>query len=316
MALPKQVENDLKDIEELERKLTARAAPVEEDGLGEEAEAETVAEKPEPKVEVETTPVEPVVEVQDDFKQKYSTLRGKYDAEVPRLHSQVKDLTQQIADMKELFESQQKAEEPKPTSFVTDADVEEFGQDLIDVQRRVAQEVSQSYEGKIAAMEKIIEDLKGRVDQTGRNVGEMTFEQKLLRLVPDFDQVNTDERWVTWLDEFDPMVRGPRRTLAQQAFESGDAEGVAHYVRLFRELNAPGQKVEDRKNELEKQVTPTRSQSKQTLNSDSSKRVYSKAEANQVWDKIQDLSSVQRYDEANKLEAEISAAYVEGRVRS
>ena len=52
---------------------------------------------------VDTTPsVEPVivepVEVDSNYKQKYDTLKGKYDAEIPRLSQQVNTLSGELSD--------------------------------------------------------------------------------------------------------------------------------------------------------------------------------------------------------------------------
>ena len=110
MALPRQVQKQLKDGEELEKALQAQSD--QETKVAETTEATEVKEpkakkakdeKVEPDTETKETaetelnaaPVEvkpadtSPTDVEDEFKQKYNTLRGKYDAEVPRLHSQV-----------------------------------------------------------------------------------------------------------------------------------------------------------------------------------------------------------------------------------
>ena len=218
-------------------------------------------------------------------------------------------------------EAAKKAEAEKPkekVSYVTDADREEYGDDLIDFQRRVAKEASQEYEDRFEQQAKVIEQLQQQISNTGSQVGEVGFTQKLNALVPGFDQLDNDERWVAWLNEYDPMTRGPRRDQAQSAFNSGDAEAVAHYVGLFREsINEPvANGKSDRQTELEKQVTPSRSASTVT-NKSSSKdsRVYSEKELNNAWTKIRTLNTQGKYDDAEKLEAELTAAYMEGRVK-
>jgi len=307
MALPQQVEQDLKEIEELEKQMQARKEPKEEEP------AETVDEVVEDQTPQEPVKEEPklkaVEETADDFKQKYNTLRGKYDAEVPRLHQQVKDLMGQVNSLKQAMEQKQEVEAEAKSSLVTDADREEFGEELLDVQRRIATEVASKYETKIAKLEQTIASLQGQY-------GEMSFEQKLQQIVPDFQQINNDSRWVAWLNEHDPIVRGPRRTLAQQAFEQGDAEAVADYVKLFKSTLEPVAKKEDtRQAELEKQVAPSRTATATPTPKDTGKKVYTEAEAERAWDKVRTLNTSGRYDDALKLEAEITAAYVEGRVR-
>lgn len=333
MALPKQVQKQLDEVEELEKQLEAQGEEVEakpevkkkktsKKAKAEDTEVEVTDDEPiEEPVAVEATPAnDSVEEVSESFKQKYATLRGKYDAEVPRLHQQVKELTDQMNAIRHEAEAAKKAEAEKPkekVSYVTDADREEYGDDLIDFQRRVAKEASQEYEDRFEQQAKVIEQLQQQISNTGSQVGEVGFTQKLNNLVPGFDQLDNDERWVAWLNEYDPMTRGPRRDQAQAAFNAGDAEAVAHYVGLFRESVEPvANGKSDRDTELEKQVTPSRSASTVTNKSSSkNSKVYSERELNNAWTKIRTLNTQGKYDDAEKLEAELTAAYMEGRVK-
>ena len=333
MALPKQVQKQLDEVEELEKQLEAQGEEVEakpevkkkktsKKAKAEDTEVEVTDDEPiEEPVAVEATPAnDSVEEVSESFKQKYATLRGKYDAEVPRLHQQVKELTDQMNAIRDEAEAAKKAEAEKPkekVSYVTDADREEYGDDLIDFQRRVAKEASQEYEDRFEQQAKVIEQLQQQISNTGNQVGEVGFTQKLNALVPGFDQLDNDERWVAWLNEYDPMTRGPRRDQAQAAFNAGDAEAVAHYVGLFRESVEPvANGKSDRDTELEKQVTPSRSASTVTNKSSSkNSKVYSERELNNAWTKIRTLNTQGKYDDAEKLEAELTAAYMEGRVK-
>jgi hypothetical protein len=330
MALPKQVQAQIAEIEELEKSLTAqkdtKAKPAKEEPE-DEVQEETVEEESGGEVEEAAAPEEArptdqkPKEVEDDFKQKYSTLKGKYDAEVPRLHQQVRQLTEQLDMFREELDAAKKAKEQAPAekvSYVTDADREEFGEELIDVQRRVAKEVASEYEARIERQDAVIEALQKKLAQTGEQVGEMSFGQRLRQLVPDFDQVDADERWVAWLNEYDPMLRGQRRDQAQAAFNAGDAEAVAHYVKLWKQEITPVQEPAraSRQAELEKQVAPNRSNSSKSVSSDRGAKLYSEREIQNAWNKVRVLNTRGQYDDAAKLEAEITAAYIEGRVRA
>lgn len=333
MALPKQVQQQLDEVEELEKQLEAqgeetKAKPevkkkkTSKKAKAKDTEVEVTDDEPiEEPVAVEATPADDSIEeVSESFKQKYATLRGKYDAEVPRLHQQVKELTDQMNAIREEAQAAKKAEAEKPkekVSYVTDADREEYGDDLIDFQRRVAKEVSQDYEERFEQQSRVIQDLQSKISNTDNQVGEVGFTQKLNALVPGFDQLDSDERWVAWLNEIDPMTRGPRRDQAQAAFNSGDAEAVAHYVSLFRGSVEPvANGKSDRQTELEKQVTPSRSASTvASKSSNNSSKVYSEKELDRGWTKIRDLNAQGKYDDAEKLEAELTVAYMEGRVK-
>jgi len=329
MALPKQVQAQLDEVEALEKTLTARKEkpPKAKDAeVVDEAETEIddaaaeTQKAPEPKKEEPADTSK--TDVADDFEQRYRTLQGKYDAEVPRLHQQVRDLTDQLNTLSNKVNKPQPEQPTKPkekVSYVTDADREEFGEELIDVQRRVAREVSQEYADQLAAQNKVIEELRSKIDNTGNQIGEMTFAQRLNRAVPDFEQVDQDPRWIAWLNEHDPMLRAPRRTQAVAAFEAGDADAVADYVAMFKASIAetPEPKTDTRQKELEKQVAPNRSaNTARTQSSGKDAKMYSAREVENAWTKIRTLNTRGSVDEAAKLEAEITAAYLEGRVRA
>jgi len=343
MALPRQVQKQLKDVEELEKALQAQSDQ-ETTKVAETTEATEVKEtkakkakdeKVEPDTETKETaetklnaaPVEvkpadtSPTDVEDEFKQKYNTLRGKYDAEVPRLHSQVKQLTDELsAFRKEMTAKNEEPTKPKEkVSLVTDADREEFGEDLLNVQRKVAQEVSQEYEERFEQQEKIIKALQDKIAGTDKQVGEVGFSQRLINLVPDFAQIDNDKRWVAWLNEHDPMLRAPRRVQAQAAFDAGDAEAIADYIKLWKEtLSETSNEAEKpvRQTELEKQVAPNRSANSVKTPTSQNGKYYSSKDMDNAWIKVRTLNTRGKYDDAAKLEAELTAAYMENRVRA
>jgi hypothetical protein len=314
MGLPKQVEQQLKELEALEKQLTA---PPEEPPKEEPPKAEAEQQPEIPEAKPEAKPSEPVSQDNSEDKvwqQKYKTLQGMYDAEVPRLHAQVKELQAYVDKLRQDAEAKPtKTEEVKREKLVTDADVEAFGADLIEVQRKVAREVAMEFKAEIEDLRAKNAELVKQIQQTGSQIGEVTFEQRLHRLVPDFAQINADPKWVAWLDEYDPLIRAPRRAVAQQAFNSGDAEGVAHYVKLFREATSEPVANEAKQTEVQRQVQPTRSAASQTPVSQKG-RTYTTKDVEKMFQKITSLNVAQKFDEAKKLEAEIDAAYMEGRV--
>ena len=96
MALPKQVEQQMREVEELERQMAAPVA-TEETPPTETPPADVpVAEVVPPQEPV--VPVAPVVS-EETWEHKYQTLIGKFNAEVPRLHQQNKELTNQLQGM-------------------------------------------------------------------------------------------------------------------------------------------------------------------------------------------------------------------------
>ena len=317
MALPRQVEAQLRELETLEKQLAEgqNPAPADPEPTPAEPSQNSQPQQAEPKpVEPTPTPTEPVV-AEETWQQKYKTLKGMYDAEVPRLHADLRELKAQVDNLRKASET--KPVEPvkpaTPEKLVTDADVEAFGSDLIDVQRKVAREVAAEFRGELDAMRAENEKLREQLTSTGTQVSEASFEQRLYRMVPDFEAVNADPKWISWLNEVDPLLRAPRSSVAQQAFNRGDAEGVAHYVALFKKNTSPVEPTADKTDELERQIQPNRSAASTPPTSQKGK-VYTNADIEKMFRKATDLGIKGRGEEAKKLEAEIDAAFMEGRV--
>ena len=319
MALPKQVQAQLAEVEEYEKALEAQQNPqaVEMDT---EAKVGTEAEAAPPSDKVEPADTSPTDVEEETFKQKYATLLGKYDAEVPRLHQQVRELNGELGQIRKDIAAKpvEPTKSKEKVSFVTDEDRAEYGEELLDVQRRVAQEVSQDYEDRLERQDAVISQLQEKLASTGSQVGEMDFSQRLQQAVPDWSQIDNDERWVAWLNEHDPMLRGQRRVLAQAAFDNGDVDAVSDYVKLWKaSLGEPDVAKQNRKTELEKQVAPNRSaNSTRTQSAAQNSKVYSTREVDNAWTKVRTLNTRGQYAEAEKLEAELTVAYMEGRVRT
>lgn len=317
MALPRQVEAQLRELEALEKQLAEgqNPAPAEPNPTPAEPPQDPQPAPAEPKpVEPTPTPTEPVV-AEETWQQKYKTLKGMYDAEVPRLHADMRDLKAQVDNLRKAAETKP-AEQAKPAvaeKLVTDADVEAFGSDLIEVQRKVAREVAAEFRGELDAMRAENGKLREQLNSTDTQVSEAGFEQRLYRMVPDFAAVNTDPQWINWLNEIDPLLRAPRSSVAQQAFNRGDAEGVAHYVSLFRQTISSVEPTADKTNELELQIQPNRSATSTPPNSQKGK-MYTNADIEKMFRKATDLGIRGQTDAAKKLEAEIDAAFMEGRV--
>jgi len=116
VALPRQVEAQLKELEAIEQQLAQaqnqpkdKPADVPENpeepvpAPAEPTESNQPAPDPKPEAKPEK-PTEPQV-AEETWQQKYRTLKGMYDAEVPRLHAQVKELTSRAEQLQRSMEA-------------------------------------------------------------------------------------------------------------------------------------------------------------------------------------------------------------------
>lgn len=259
VVLPSTIQRQLDQEVEIERQLGIAPAPVQ--GNTESAEPLAVETREQPAVEEATnTPVATPAPADDTWEQKFHVLRGKYEAEVPRLHAQVRELTEQLTRL-----LQQREEKPTPPEapaeqkLVTSADEETFGADLVDLARRAARE-------EVARMTQTIDQ---RVDQKVKPVEErltqsatQVFWQKVDEAVPDFETVNKDSRWFQFLDSRIPGTRTTYRAAATAAIEALDAPTLAEIVGTWKQSVAPAaapQVATDTKakDELQRQVAPS-----------------------------------------------------------
>ena len=312
MTLPKAVAAATEELAALEQQLQAPVEPeTPPDGQTETPPAPEPSPEPAPTTQVASSDVSSEVP-EEKWEHKYRRLQGKYDAEVPRLHQQVKELQAAIQQMQ--HQAQQPPPPPapekpaEPERYVSDEDVANYGEDFVDIQRRITLDTTRE-------LRKQVEELKAQLQQQGTQVRTVSFETQLQDAIPDFKKVNHDPSWVEWLNTYDPLLRAPRRAVAQAAYAQGDVAAVKEYVELWRKSQgqaAPEAPKVSREKELQRQVQPSRASA--SAPSSGAKKTYTLGEAEALFNRIQHLTAQGRIDEAKRLDAEISAAYAEGRI--
>ena len=320
-SLPKQVVQDMLDIEEMEKQYVVQTPPA--DPPPDEtpvdppaAEAKPEGEQQKPKASTpEVDPNSPT------WEQRFRSLQGKFDSEVPVLARQNKELLTQIEDLRRKVETKVEPQTPpKAESFVTDKDVTEYGAELIDVQRRVAKEVMAPLQELVKQRDAEIAELKTMLTKTGGEVAAVTFEQRLSQAIPEFAKINSDPKWIAFLDEPDPYTMEPRRVFAEYAYNNGNVDKLKGIIDFFK--TTTGQNATPavderqlRQAELERQITPTRANSQPSTAPTAQTRIYTEGEMVSLFSQVRGMNVAGKYDEAAKLEAELSDAYVQGRVR-
>jgi hypothetical protein len=318
-SLPKQVIQDQLEIEAYERQLEEDKKPPKAEPPAEAPVAEITPQAPaSPEVPRPDNVVEFTPESKVDWEHKYRTLQGMHDKQVrtdKELAGQIQTLQAQIIELQK-----KPADAPVVERLVTEQDEKDFGTDLLDVQRRVAKEVMREFvaplQAELKQRDEKIQQLEQQVQKTGGDVTTMSFEQKLFAVVPDFAAINNDPKWIKWLDEPDGYTGEPRRAFAEFVYGQGDVAKVKQVVDLFKRsnnANAQQELVDQRDQELSRQVQPTRTVSSSTPATQV--KIYTEAEAKRIFEKVRQLNIAHKYDEANTLEAEVTVAYQEGRVR-
>ena len=179
MALPEQIRKQTEAVQELYKQLNTddntgagatppadgTVPPVENAGNQNPADENSVPNNAAPAPAGEQKPGADNVP-EETITQKYKTLQGMYNAEVPRLHQQNREMQQRVQQMEQLLASmtavQPSAAPVTAEKLVTDQDVADYGESL-DVMRKVTREELGAVAQRIAAIEATLRQMQTQV---------------------------------------------------------------------------------------------------------------------------------------------------------
>jgi hypothetical protein len=321
MALPKAVQQQVEDADRLVAEMNGNKT-----GEGEnppETGPETTPQEPATNVVEPAAPVspEPVNQIPaEKWENKYHTLKGMYDAEVPRLHSQVKELNSQVQQLiaDAAAAKAQVPQENKAPSLITEQDKEAFGPDLIDLIERAAESKIIGFRQREEQLMSEIKELKGQMGSVAERQIVSDKDRFMLALeqqVPDWEALNFDQGFLGWLQEVDPVYGVPKQVALNSAYEVLDVARVAAIFKAYKSIVAPTTNQKSKANqELQRQVAPTRSKAGVPDPAGlQNQRIWTDKDIAEFYDEARrgHLSD----DDVVRLENEINAAVAEGRYR-
>lgn len=250
------------------------------------------------------------------LEQRFRVMEGKYKAEVPRLIEQNRTLTEQLDRALAALDAKAK-ETPPETKLVTDADIEAYGDDLVDMVRRAAREEFKTLsEALIAKLDQRFGDVAAKADRAEKQAVKSEtdkFWDAVNAAHPDFDAVNVDPRWDAFLDTNVPGTRFTRRVVANDALNRFDAGVVVEQLTAFKDSIGVGKAAPARaKPNLNSQVAPSSSRSS-TPQAEGASRIWTGKEYADALDHRNGQRMARAEYEA--LIAEAETALAEGRVR-
>lgn len=204
---------------------------------GEAAQPDVSAQPPTSQVEVspELDALREQVRVAD---QRWKVLQGMVKSKDSEIE-QLRVLLSQISLKKEDPQPQAAAQSPA----VTAQDVEDFGQDMIDLVTKIATSVAQTaVKNAGGQFETRVSELKQSVDSiseaTARTAAEM-FNDALTKQVPNWKQINVDPAFLIWLDEVDGFSGATRLELLTDAYTKMNLARTAKFFEKFLEETKP-----------------------------------------------------------------------------
>lgn len=173
-------------------------------------------------------PVAPTV----DWEEKYKTLQGKYNAEVPRLNSEVRELRLAVQELNKAPPAAAPVAETAPLqeSVVSEQDLVDYGDDLVDLIRRVARAEATE---KTKSLTPEIQEIKGQVQESQQRQVTNTVYSKLDGEIQDWKGINKSPEFVSWLQDRDPYAGTVRQDLLGEAFANGDGDRVVAFFKGF-----------------------------------------------------------------------------------
>lgn len=261
--------------------------------------------------------------------QKYKTLQGMYNAEVPRLHAHNRELNSRVQQMEQLLatlsaQSRQPEQPVTNAPLVTDTDVAEYGESL-DVMRRVTREELYPVAQKIAQLENYLRQLQTNVVPQVQAVAQrqaLTAEQQfwsdLSSNVSNWRDINDDHEFQSWLLEVDPLTGISRQTYLEDAQRTLDVRRVASFFQTWNELTGKANVAQNTRrsaaaSELERQVAPGRSKNTGAPAANNAKN-YSPDDIKKFFNDVRQGKYKGREAERDRIERDIFSAQREGRI--
>lgn len=296
MGLPKAV----KEMEDKVAEMESKAGDTVEPTTPEE-EASNSIPNAEQEKKPETDLLEENKRLKDAIKKKedaLNTLRGKYDAEVPRLSEKVRELEGLIssssngnkADTSNAIDELSKLREDYGDEFISDLD--------------------KYFEKKFANMSAPIRNEINNVSSTARQGAVERFFSILDSEVPNWRVVKEDEGFLRYLGQADQFSGKTLQELAEEAQDNLDGARVAHFYKSY--LATKGEARKPREN-LESLVSPSGNSDSSNVG-EGNEEFVTMREMEAFYNDVRRGKFLGRDDEMKKIEAKINSLVAQGKV--
>lgn len=322
MALPSHLQAQLDQANATLDAMNSPQQPAPEpQAAAPEPQAQVAAPEPQPEPTTAApepqAPQEPQAQSQqqpDVWEHKYKTLQGLFNREVPTLQGKVKDLESKLTQAVDRLNAaaDAKTATPEPQAL-NPQDVENFGQDLVDMVSRVARgslgDVAKVFEQRLARIE---EALQGTTQQVAVTA-EQSFFDRLAKAVPDWETVNMNQAFLAWLAEIDPILGQPRQAALDAAQQSLNADRAVAVFNAFK-ATLPQPAAPKASSPVDKQVSPKGSAASPAPQQNAPK-VWSQQEVVDFYAAKRRGEFRGREADGQALEAAINQAMAEGRIQ-
>lgn len=261
-----------------------------------------------------------------NWEHRYNSMRGRFEqsqSTIDLMQTQLNDIGNELMRTQAMLGTPQQAQ-PQPP-LITDAEREQYGDDMLDVVQRAAVQVMQP---KLAALESENKDLRQTIQKNAFANVNQTLDQQ----ITNWREINKSQefkRWLSLLDVYSGQVRGK---MLNAAYKAADAPRVlAFFTGFLQDQQATGhdpqpqpvpqpasqQPAPEPAVSLASLTAPGRAKpaSGGTQVNEASKPSFTRQDVKRFYDDVRRGAWAGRDADKNALEAQIFAAQREGRVK-
>ena len=274
----------------------------------------------------------PKEETVEYWKARAMTKEGidrKVSDENRELRQELAELRGAFATLKDMGSQRQEkpAEETHPQAqarhLLKPEEIADYGEDLIDVMKRAAREAVQGEIDLLKRENKSLKDSLGSFQKLNADKARNDVYGTLHSQVPAWQEINTSEEFLQWLNEPDLFTGKPRGQLLQEAFEANDAARVVAFFKAFLkehqtvtpDQTAPqAQPTQQPARTLDTMVAPGKPRGGAASAQGDQKRTWSQKDIQAFYNEVHHGKWRGKEKEQRAIEQDIIAATKEGRI--
>jgi len=270
MGATKKTEDAVKKAEELHKKIYSpeeskdnskqKTEQETEQNSRQEPDQEQIVEpapepEPEPTSEPEPTHRLELESKTEDWEHKFKALQGVHHKEITEYRAQLQEYINQLDSSNERIEKLEKELKEirtnsipvkdikntgnsefnlDPSEYLSSEEIEDWGEDMIGLASKLAYGIANRV---VESRMKNLDSTLSEIDMLKKRAqlsDEEMFYMELARLVPDWEYINADENFKSWLDSPDGLSGRTRAQFAQEALAKLDAKALANYFDAYK----------------------------------------------------------------------------------
>ncbi len=290
MAIPQQIQQQSKDVQDLHASIYNDAEQ------GEPNDSGANGQQTQPQPDAGGAPNDDT-----DYQQKWRSLQGMFNAansELSQAKSENSELLSRVNSLEHLLSqlqtqppAQQQPVDTKP--LVTEKDIEDYGEDVISLARRVSQEEMRAASGEIARLQAEINQLRGvvpdvqQVRENQQRTSDQMFWSEINAHIPNWSEINDSPEFKNWLREIDPLSGLTRQVYLEDAQRKADAGRVIQFFRMWESVSGgKSQASPNPSSQLNSQIAPGRSKGSAPQQGNEGERRFTRSQIEQFYNDV------------------------------